>query len=376
MNFSLNEEQEMLRKSAREFLERECPKKLVREMEQDEKGYSPELWERTAQLGWMGLVFPEEYGGMGNDIFSLTILLEEMGRALLPGPFVSTVVCGGLPILHYGSEEQKGNFLSPIVKGELIMTLAVTEPETQFGEILSEAKELETKAVKNGNSYTISGIKLFVPNAHVASWFLCLASTDEGATVFLINSENAGVSCSLLETLASDKQCEVGLDNVRVPATDIMGQPGKGWEIVETIGKWAALANCALIVGGAQYVLEITVNYAKERVQFERAIGSFQAIQHKCANMLIDIDGARFLTYEAAWRLSENLPAAKDISMAKAWASDASRRVCLEAMRIHGGIGISADHDMQLYFRRAKAMEAAWGDGDFHRELVARNIGL
>lgn len=376
MNFSLNEEQEMLRKSAREFLERECPKKLVREMEQDEKGYSPEIWERTAQLGWMGLVFPEEYGGMGNDIFSLTILLEEMGKTLLPGPFVSTVVCGGLPILHYGSEEQKGNFLSPIVEGKLIMTLAVTEPETQFSEILSEVKELETKAVKNGNSYTISGIKLFVPNAHVASWFLCLASTDEGATVFLINSENAGVSCSLLETLASDKQYEVGLDNVRVPATDILGQSGKGWEIVETIGKWAALANCALIVGGAQYVLEATVSYAKERVQFERAIGSFQAIQHKCANMLIDIDGARFLTNEAAWRLSENLPATKEISMAKAWASDASRRVCLEAMRIHGGVGISSDHDMQLYFRRAKAMEAAWGDGDFHRELVARNIGL
>jgi len=376
MDFGLSEEQEMLRESAREFLERECPKTFVREMEQDEKGYSPELWKKMAGLGWMGLTFPEEYDGMGSDILSLTILLKEMGRALLPGPFVSTVVYGGLPILHYGTEEQKKNFLLPLAQGELIMTLAVTEPETQFGEILSEAKELETKAVRNGDSYIITGTKLFVPDAHVADRFLCLASADEGTSLFLIDSKSQGVSCNLLQTLAWDKQCEVTLDNVAVPAINILGGVGKGWEIVERVGQWAALANCALILGGLEQVLEAAVSYAKERVQFERVIGSFQAIQHKCADMFIDIDGAKFLTHEAAWRLSQDLPAAKEISMAKAWTSDASRRVCLDGIRIHGGIGISADHDMQLYFRRAKAMEIAWGDGDFHRELVARNIGL
>jgi len=375
MDLSLSEEQEMLRKSAREFLDRECPKKLVREMEQDEKGYSPELWKKMAELGWMGLVFPEEYGGTGS-FLSLIILLEEMGRALLPGPFVSTVVCSGLPILHYGTEEQKRNLLLPIVQGELIMTLAVTEPETQFGEVLSQAKEPETKAVRDGNNYTISGIKLFVPDAHVANWLLCLARTGKGVSLFLIDSKSQGIKCDLLKTMASDKQCEVTLDNVRVPATNIMGGIGKGWEIVERIGQWAALANCALILGGLEQVLEATVSYAKQRVQFERLIGSFQAIQHKCADMLIDVDGARFLTYEAAWKLSQNLPAGKESSMAKAWTSDASRKVCLEAIRVHGGVGISVDHDMQLYFRRAKAMEITWGNGDFHREIVARSIGL
>ena len=376
MDFNLSEEQEMLRKSAREFLEIECPKTFVREMEQDEKGYSPELWKKMAELGWMGLIFPEEYDGMGSDILSLIILLEEMGRALLPEPFVPTVVYSGLPILHYGTEEQKKYFLLPIAQGKLIMTLAVTEPETQFGEILSKAKELGTRAVRNGDSYIINGTKLFVPNAHVAAWFLCLANSNEGLSLFLIDSKSQGVKCNLLKTMASDKQCEVILDNVRVPVMNILGEPGKGWEIIDRVSQWGALANCALILGLMEQALETAVVYAKERVQFEVAIGSFQAIQHKCANMLIDIEGAKFLTYEAAWRLSENLPAAKEISMAKAWASDAARTVTLEAIRVHGGIGISLDHDMQLYFRRAKAMEAAWGNGDFRRELVAKNMGL
>ena len=371
MDFSLSEEQEMLRKSAREFLDQECPKKFVREMEQDEKGYSPELWKKMAELGWMGLIFPEQYDGMGNDMLSLTILLEEMGRALLPGPFVPTVVYSGLPLLHYGTEDQKRGFLLPIAQGKLIMTLAVTEPKTQFGET-----NIETKAVRSGDSYIITGTKLFVSDAHIADWFLCLATTDNEASIFLIDSKSQGIRCNLLKTMSSDKQCEVILDNVRVPATNILGEFGKGWEIVHKIGEWAALTNCALILGGLEQALEAAVSYAKQRVQFEKPIGSFQAIQHKCADMLIDIEGAMFLTHEAAWRLSQNLPAAKEISMAKAWTSDASRRVCLEAIRVHGGIGISVDHDMQLYFRRAKAMEIAWGNGDFHRDIVARNIGL
>jgi len=371
MDFNLSEEQEMLRKSAREFLEQECPKKFVREMEQDEKGYSAELWNKMAELGWMGLIFPEEYDGMGNDMFSLTILLEEMGRALLPGPFVPTVVYCGLPLLYYGTKEQKKSLLLPIAQGKLIMTLAVTEPETQFGET-----NLVTKAIRNGDSYAINGLKLFVPDAHIADWFLCLSTDDKGESLFLINSESQGIQCNMLKTMSSDNKCELILDNVVVPAAGILGEPGKGREIAQKIGELAALANCALILGGLEYALEAAVSYAKQRVQFERPIGSFQAIQHKCADMLTDIDGVRFLTYEAAWRLSQNLPATKEISMAKAWTSDASRRVCLEAVRVHGGIGISVDHDMQLYFRRAKAMELAWGNGDFHRNIVARNIGL
>ena len=371
MDFSLSEEQEMLRKSAKEFLQNECPKKFVRDMEEDERGYSPELWKRMAELGWMGLVLPEEYGGMGGDFLDLVILLEEMGRALLPSPFVPTIVYSSLPILHYGTEEQKGEFLPEIAEGKLIMTLALTEP----GGRLDEAG-IETRASRNNSDYTISGTKLFVLDAHIADWLLYAAKVDEGITLFLVDAKSPGINYTLLKTLASDKQCEVTLDKVKVPARNILGKIGGGWEIVSRIEEWGALAQCALISGCLQQVLETTVDYAKQRVQFGRVIGSFQAIQHQCADMAIEVDGVKYLTYESAWKLSQGLPATMEVSMAKAWASDASRGVCVLGHKIHGGVGIMEDHDMPLYSLRAKAMELAFGDGDFHREIVAKELGL
>ncbi len=371
MDFSFNEEQEMLRKSARQFLEDECPKKFVRDMEEDEKGYSPELWKRMAELGWMGLLLPEEYGGLGGNFLDLTALLEEMGRALLPGPFLPTTVYSSLPILHYGTEEQKREFLPKIAEGKLIMTLAITEPSGRFDEA-----GIETKAIRSNNDYLITGTKLLVPDAHIADWFLCAAKEGEGITLFLIDAKTPGINCTLLKTLAADKQCEVILDNAKVPARNILGKSGAGWEIASKIEQWGAIAQCALISGCLQQVLEMTVDYTKERMQFGKLIGSFQAIQHQCADMAIDVDAVKFITYEAAWKLSQKLPATIEVSRAKAWTSDASRRVCLTGHRIHGGLGLTEDHDMQLYFRRAKAMELAFGDGDFHREIVAKELGL
>lgn len=371
MELGLSEQQEMLQRAARDFLTRECPKKHVRDMEEDELGYSPEVWNKMAELGWMGLILPEEYGGIGSDFLDLTILIEEMGRALLPSPFVHTVAYCSLPILYYGTEEQKREFLPRIAEGSFIMTLAFSEPSGRFDEA-----SIETQATQANNDYVISGTKLFVPDAHVADWLLCVARTDKGITLFLINAKSPGMSCTLLRTLASDKQCEVILDKVKAPAKNILGEVGKGWQIVERIKEWGSVAQCALISGCLQQVLEMSVDYAKQRVQFDAPIGSFQAIQHKCADMATDVDGAKFITYEAAWKLSKNLPATTEISMAKAWASDASRRVCIQGHQIHGGMGITKDHDMQLYFRRAKAMELAFGDGDLHREIVARELGL
>ena len=371
MDFSFSEEQEMVQKSAREFLENECPKKFVRDMEEDEKGYSPKLWKRMTELGWTGLVLPEEYGGMGSNFLTLITLLEEMGRALLPGPFISTVIYSSLPILHYGTEEQKREFLPKIAEGTLIATLALSEPNGRFDEA-----GIETKATKSNNDYIINGTKLFVPDAHIADWLLCVAKADEGITLFLIDAKSPRINYTLLKTLASDKQCEVILNKVKVPARNILGKPGIGWEVVSRISEWGAVAQCALILGCLQQVLEMTVEHAKQRVQFDRSIGSFQAIQHQCADMAIDIDSVKFLTYETAWKLSQGLPVTMEASMAKAWASDASRRVCVLGHKIQGGVAIMEDHDMQLYFRRAKAMELAFGDGDFHREIVAKELGL
>ena len=373
MDLGLSEPQEMLRKMARDFLATECPKSLVRQMEEDEKGYPVQLWQNMAKLGWMGLPFPEEYGGGGGSFLDLAILLEEMGRACLPGPFFSTVVLGGLMVADVGSEEQKQELLPPIAEGKMIMTLALTEPSGGY-----EAADIAVQAAAEKDQYVISGTKLFVPDAHVADWIICVARTgrgnqpQQGITLFLVNRESQGVTCELLSSLAKDKQCQVVFDRVTVPVKDMLGKAGQGWSEVSKAVQQAAAAKSIEMVGGAQQVLEMTVDYAKERVQFDHPIGSFQAVQHHCANMAIYVDSARYLAYQAAWKLSEGLPCDMEVAAAKAWASDAYRRVCSLGHQVHGAIGFTLDHDMQLYSRRAKAAEVVFGDADFHREAIAR----
>ncbi len=377
MNLTLSEEQEMLRKMARDFLVKECPRKLVRDMEEDEKGYSPELWRKMAELGWMGLVLPEQYGGGSGSFLDLAILLEEMGRACLPGPFFSTVLLGALTLTEAGTEEQKKKYLPQVASGKAILTVALTEPSAIW-----TADGVSLKAARKGDGYVLSGTKLFVPDANVADWIICVARTatgkkpEDGVTLFLVDSRSPGIKCNALKTIASDRQCEVVFENVLVPAASIVGRVDQGWEVVERLLKRSAVGKCLEMVGGAQQVLEMTVQYAKDRVQFDRPIGSFQAVQHHCANMVTDVDGSRLISYQAAWMLSEGLPCSKEIAMAKAWVSESYRRVVVLGHQVHGGIGFTKDHDMQLYFRRAKAAELAYGDAEFHRELVANEIGI
>lgn len=376
MDLSLDETQEMLRKMARDFFMDKCPKSLVREMVADERGYPPELWREMSQLEWMGLIIPEEYGGTGGSFLDLAVLLEEMGRACLPGPFFSTVVLGGLTLLEAGNEEQKKEFLPRLSRGELIFTLALTEPSAKY-----TPDAIQVKAKAEGEEYVIDGIKLFVPDAHIADYIICAARTreappPEGITLFLVDAKSPGISSTLLQTIAGDKQCEVVLDKVRVPKKNILGELNQGWSYIEKVLQKAAVAKCAEMVGGAQQVLEMCVSYAKERVQFGRPIGSFQAIQHHCANMATDVDGSRFITYQAAWKLSESLPSTKEVAMAKAWVSDAFRRVTALGHQVHGGVGFIEDHDMPLYYKRAKAWELVFGDAGFHREKVAQELGL
>ena len=377
MNLAFSEEQEMLRKSARDFLTNKCPKTLVRGMEADKKGYQTELWKEMAELGWLGLPFPEKYKGGGFKFLDLVVLLEEMGRACLPGPFLSTVVLGGLPILEWGSEEQKQHILPKISKGEAILTLALTESSARY-----DASSIQTTAILKGNDYLVTGTKLFVTDAQIADWIICAARTskkanpEQGISLFLVDAKSSGISTVLLSTIAGDKQCELTLNKVRVPKSNILGNLGQGWEMIKRIIEWAALAKCAEMVGGNQPVMEMSVNYAKERIQFDRPIGSFQVIQHYLADMSIDVDSSRIVLYKAAWKLSEGLPCSKEISVAKAWISDAYRRVATQAHQIHGAIGFTKEHDLELYFRRAKAGEVFFGDVDYHREIVAQQLGL
>jgi alkylation response protein AidB-like acyl-CoA dehydrogenase len=374
----LSEEQEILQKSARDFLTEKCPKSLVREMENDDKGYSPQLWQEMADLGWMGLVFPEKYGGGDMSFLDLAVLLEEMGRVLLPGPFFSTVVLGGLPILDLGTDVQKEKYLPEIISGKAIFTMALTETDGKY-----KASSIKTKATAAGDNYVINGTKMFVFDANIADYFLCVARTDDkakepedGITIFIIDAKSPGINKNVLKTIAKDKQCEVVFKDVKVPKENVLGKLNQGWAEVQKIIERAAIAKSCEMVGGMQVALDMTVAYVKERVQFDVPVGVFQAVQHHCVYMLVETEGSRAAAYEAAWRVSTGKPYATEAAITKAWTSDAYNRVVALGTQAHGGVSIIEDHDMPLYYRRAKAAEIAFGDARFHRKKVARELGF
>ena len=377
MNFNLSEEQEMLKASARDFLNEKFPQKVVSELEKSEPGYSPEIWKEMAELGWMGLAFPEEYGGSGMSFLDLAVLLEEMGRVPLPGPYFSTVVLGGLPVCDAGSEAQKQRFLPKIASGEMLSTLALTEPNARY-----DAAGIGVKATDDRASYTLNGTKLFVADAHLADFMLVAARTNEraeaenGITLFIADAKSPGISYQVLKTISNDKLYEVTFNNVKVPGGNILGELNKGWDEIQKITRRAAVALCCEMVGGAQRVLEMTVDYAKERVQFGHPIGSFQAIQHDCANLATDIDGARLVTCKAAWMISQDLLCDKEVAAAKVWAGDTYQRATALSHQIHGALGFTMDYGLHFYTRQAKAAQVTFGDADFYREVVAQEIGL
>jgi alkylation response protein AidB-like acyl-CoA dehydrogenase len=312
------------------------------------------------------------------NLCELAVLLEEFGRALVPGPYISTVVLGAYPTMIAGSEEQKQWLLPKVAAGDVIMTMALTEPSAKW-----DAEGVQLEAKKQGDDYVLNGVKLFVPDAHVSDRMIVVARTssgkspEDGITLFFVDSESPGIKYEVLKTIAGDKQCEVTFENVKVPAAHVLGQVDKGWPIVQQTKNVATVAACAYLVGLAQMDFDVTLNYAKERVQFGRPIGSFQAVQHKLADAVIDVDGSRFITYKAAWSLQEGEPDADlMVSMAKAWTSDASRRVVAHGQQIHGGIGFTKEYKIQLYFRRQKWMELMWGDADYHREQVAQKLAV
>lgn len=378
MDFNFTEEQKLLKQSVRDFLTKQCPSQFVREMEEDEKGYTEDIWKAMANLGWMGLPFPEKYGGFGGEFLDLVIMIEEMGRACLPGPFFSTVLLGGLVLLEAEDEPKLMEFLPKIAKGEIILTLAHYEPgTTKYNPCL-----IEVKALREGQDYIIEGIKLFVPYAKFANYLICVTRTDgealseKGITLFLCDAKTPGIIYTPLKTMVRDKQYEVIFNNVKVPEKNILGRLNEGWVILEKVLQKATIAKCAEMVGGAQQVLDMALNYAKKRVQFDRPIGSFQAIQHHFANMLINLEGARWITYKTAWKLNKGIPCKKDIAVTKSWVSEACKYIASLGHQIFGGIGFMTDHDMTLYSRRAKVAEIAFGDASFHKKIVAQEIGL
>jgi alkylation response protein AidB-like acyl-CoA dehydrogenase len=380
MDFALSEEQEMLKTMARDFLEKECPESLVREMEEDENGYSPELWSKIANLGWLGIVYPEEYGGTGGSILDLAVLYEEMGRAMLPSPHLSTVVLCGLTILAAGSKNQKDDLLPKIVNGDLILSLALAEPESSWTGKTWEAEGVTVSATPDDEDYIINGTKLFVHDAHIADYLLCVTKTrdraapEDSITLFLVDTTSPGVSYDLLNTIAGDKQCEVNFDNVRVPKSNIVGELHGGWAPLAKSMKTGAVLLCAKMVGAGQIALEMSVDYAKTRVQFDMPIGINQYVQGHCVSILADIDGSRWATYQAAWRVSEGLPSDFEVALAKAWTNEAIERIFWHAHQVLAGFGSTEDARLPLYTRRSKSDQLYLGDTRYHLKRVAEEM--
>jgi alkylation response protein AidB-like acyl-CoA dehydrogenase len=355
MDFALNEQQEMMQTLARDFLASEYPEKVLRAMVGDEKGFTPELWQKMAATNLLGLSVPEEYGGVG-DFFDLTVVLEEMGKVCFIGPFFTAVVLGTGTIMVVGNEEQKKKYLPAVVEGKSIVTLAVTELDGKYA-----ADAIQTRATRQGEDFFINGTKLFVPDAHVADYIICAARTGEDITLFIVDINSPGVTVQLLKTISGDKQCEVTFNNVVVSAENMLGEMDEGWQYIEKVLERANTARCAEMVGLAGQALKITLDYAKERQAFGHPIGAFQSIQHRCADMLIDVDGSKLATCQAAWRINAGLPAARETAIAKAWVSQACRRVMTSAHQVHGAIGFTEDHILHLYTKKARANEFSFG---------------
>ncbi len=379
MDFGFSQEQEMLRATARKFLENECPSSFVREMMDDPAGSTPELWQKLAEQGWLSLIYPEAYGGAGLGFVDLVVLMEEMGRVVLPGPYFSTVLLGGLTILEAGSERQKKEWLTKVASGEAKVTLAWTEPNARW-----DARGVTLSARAAAGRTVLSGTKLFVQDAHTADALIVAARTttgrnpEEGVSLFLLPRTAQGLEMKLLPTMDQTRKfCEVILDDVTVETAALVGEWDKGWAPLSRVIDRATVALCAEMCGGAQKVLEMSTEYAKIRIAFGKPIGSYQGIKHKLADMLVDVENAKSITYYAAWAVDEEVAEAPlAVAMAKAYVSDAYRKVAAAGIQIHGGIGFTWEHDMHLYFKRAKGSEFTFGDATYHRERVAQLIQL
>ncbi|MQA25874.1 MAG: acyl-CoA dehydrogenase [Micromonosporaceae bacterium] len=372
MDLTLTGDQELIQDTAREVLAARRGSADARAVADDPAGYSTGLWKEMVELGWTGLAFPESHGGVGLGFLELCLLVEELGRAGTPSPFLSTVVCCGMPVARFGTERQKAEWLGAVVRGR-VMSHARAAPGGRWG-----AAGSDVAAAAGGDGFTLDGTALFVPYAHVAEDLLVVAQAGgaEELTALLVAAASPGIAVEPLEVVGADRLCRVRFDGVTVPADRVLGEPGAGQAVADAIDAYGAAATCAELVGGAQGVLDMTVEYAGQRQQFGRPIGAFQAVQHHCADMAVDVLGSRLVAYEAIWRLSAGLDATMEVSAAKAWVSEACQRVCALGHQVHGAIGFTAEHDLRFFYQHATASALAFGDGDFHTERVARRLGL
>lgn len=378
MNFAFTEDQEMIRKSARDFAKGQSSIERVRGLLKDERGYSPELWKQIAAQGWLGTAFPEQYGGAELGCVDLICILEELGQGLLPEPIIDGAILPGNVLLFGCNETHKSTVLPQILGGEVLAALAGYELAGRFN-----PAHVETTAKSSGDGFVLDGSKSFVPNAASADKLIVSARTSgkpgeaEGITLFLLDRATPGITLTRVSTMDRRARFTVDLKGVKVGGDRIVGSLGKGLPVLEKALDRATVALCAEMLGGMDKALTMSVAYAKERVQFGKPIGSFQAIKHKCANMFVALETARSATYYAAMATDDGLPDMRAaISCAKALCSDHYLQITKDAIQIHGGIGFTDECDIHLYYKRAIVSGVTFGDASWHRDRYATEKGF
>ena len=372
MDFGFSKDQDLIRKSAREFFEKECPKEKVRELKHDAKGYDPKTWKKMVDLGFLGLIIPEAYQGTEGEFLELVIFMEEMGRNIVPGPFFTTVCQSAIAIDAFGTPEQKKAMLPKIAEKGAIWSYAVNEEKADY-----TAEDVQLAAVPAGGGFELTGTKLFVPYANSAKWLLVAARTsktkvpEDGITFFMVDAKSAGLDVAEIPTAAKDMKCVVQFDKVAVPEENILGEPDKGYQIMDHLLQVGSVLKAAEMSGGMQEAMDLANGYAKTRYQFDKPIGSFQSLQHRMVKMLTEVDGLKNLVYEAAWNISSGTSNSMLNSMVKAKANTGYHRVCIDAVYIHGAIGWTEEMDVSLYLLRSKAYENDCGGTLLHKERIA-----
>ncbi len=369
MDITLNEDQALIHRTALEFAQEAAPAARVREWESSEHGFDPSVWQRMIEMGWAGAVFPAEYGGSGFTMLELSLIFEALGQASLPSPLFSSVVESGLLLLEAGNAEQRAHWLPRIASGESLLTVALQEP----GGGLQPA-DMRTRLSGVGGSYQIDGTKLFVRDAGVADTIVCVARFGEAAddlALVVVPAGSPGVSRTRLKTAGGEALWEVRFDQVAVDPSQFVGTLGAVAQPVRQLIQRGAAMKAAELTGVGQFALDLTLDYARTRVQFGRPIGSFQGVQHHCAEMLRDLTVTRLLSRQAAARLASGRPALREVSMAKAKASEAIPALTRTAHQIHGAVGYYRDYPLELGYHRALAAAASYGTAPFHRKALA-----
>lgn len=374
MDITLTKAQKDIAKEARRFLTKECPFEYVQEIYETERGLADDVWNKMTEMDWMAMRIPEAYGGLGMDQIDLNIVLEEMGRAVLPGPFFSTVMLAAEAIIEAGNDEQKNQYLPQIADGKLKGSLALYESDGG-----ADLNYINMPAHAVGGNYVLNGTKLFVPGADVADILVCVTRTKEGddptkgITLFLIDLSTEGVRVQQLPTMdRTRKLSAVEFKNVSLGAESILGDLHHGWTPLQRVLQRAQVGLSAECVGGAQRTTEIATDYAKVRIQYDQPIGAFQAIKHRCAQMFVDSESARSMLYWAAWAQDhgDEREAAISAAAAKSYCSEAFTRNASSGIQILGGTGFTMENEMHLFLKRAKANEMALGDPVYHRERI------